>query len=420
MFRLCLFDLDNTLVSTDDLQELRESSRNPDVEHLQAIVDLLDSNSNRIIYPQELLTQIKAEFPQLKLGVFTRSPRRYAQTILSWAYPEFEWDILIAYEDVKRTKPFRDGIYSAMDQLGVENIIQVILVGDNDVDVRSAYHAGCVAVLDTSTWKYPKVSGQWHALDHMPDAIIEVPEDLLEVLDTYPQFLPELERLLDHGKHPTSDRYRFDELGHFIPEAIGGDKKPHMIYSCGRSFSQYESLRSRRDWHSLTKSIGDYKDAEAFPKEWVIAVRHFIEYKYSQIAQIIEIKVLLTVVPHRPGRAARLEAFLGQLQQYFDENPIDNVGIKISPDLLGYKDGVKSQHHDLLGRVERFVNVRDHLYVRTPKSIDSNVRYIVIDDVVTTGASLIYASKYLKAKGAKYVTSLALAKNVSDVLPRKQ
>ncbi|WP_374208626.1 phosphoribosyltransferase family protein [Klebsiella pneumoniae] len=41
---------------------------------------------------------------------------------------------------------------------------------------------------------------------------------------------------------------------------------------------------------------------------------------------------------------------------------------------------------------------------------------LVVDDVVTTGASLIYASKYLKDAGARNVILFALAKNISDIL----
>jgi predicted amidophosphoribosyltransferase len=41
--------------------------------------------------------------------------------------------------------------------------------------------------------------------------------------------------------------------------------------------------------------------------------------------------------------------------------------------------------------------------------------YLIIDDVVTTGASLMYARKKLKQSGARNVTLLALAKTVTDL-----
>ncbi|MHB1530147.1 MAG: ComF family protein [Acidiferrobacteraceae bacterium] len=87
--------------------------------------------------------------------------------------------------------------------------------------------------------------------------------------------------------------------------------------------------------------------------------------------------------------------------------------------MLAYKEGVKSNHGEHLGANERFKNVRNHLFVAQPKTIVANAIYIVIDDVVTTGASLIYAAQYLKDSGASDVRRLAFAKNVSDVLPKE-
>jgi predicted amidophosphoribosyltransferase len=90
--------------------------------------------------------------------------------------------------------------------------------------------------------------------------------------------------------------------------------------------------------------------------------------------------------------------------------------VSVAPDLLAYKDGVKSQHGDLLNQHDRFVNVRDHLYVKTPKLIQPGLNILVLDDVCTTGASLIYATKYLRDAGAADVKCLAVAKNIGDVL----
>ena len=62
------------------------------------------------------------------------------------------------------------------------------------------------------------------------------------------------------------------------------------------------------------------------------------------------------------------------------------------------------------------MNVRDHLYVRNPEEVAENTSYLVIDDVTTTGASLIYAGKYLNAIGIKDVTRLSLTKNIGKIV----
>jgi len=164
----------------------------------------------------------------------------------------------------------------------------------------------------------------------------------------------------------------------------------------------------------LTKSIGENKDADTFPEAWIKTIRHFI---YDQHPLFFRPeKVIVTVIPHRPGRKARLENLLIQLELSINTTPMKRCKVSFQPELLAYKPGVQSQHNDHLNQDQRFINVRDHLYVKEPDTVKSNVSYVVIDDVTTTGASLIYASKYLKDAGASKVTCLSMAKNIGKIL----
>ncbi|MCK6844201.1 DNA-processing protein DprA [Klebsiella pneumoniae] len=231
MFRLCLFDLDNTLVHTDDLESLRLASKKPKGALLTLIAEALEADEDRVIYSRELLEQIRSDFPELALGVFTRAPRQYVETVLKWAYADFAWDIIISYDDVNRTKPFGDGIDRAMSELKVQNLHEVIVVGDSDADIRSAYHCGCLVALDKGGWPNTLKSEHWRAMGHMPDAIIYRPEYLVEVLKSYERFLPELERLLGDGDKPFGTGRRFDKIGHFIPREVGGDTTSYSNHS---------------------------------------------------------------------------------------------------------------------------------------------------------------------------------------------
>ncbi len=419
MFRLCLFDLDNTLVSTDDVEELRLASKKPTEVLLKQITAALEADEDRVIYSRELLEKIRADFPELMLGIFTRAPRRYAETVLEWAYPDFEWDILVSYDDTIRTKPYGDGIDHAMAELELEYLNEVIVVGDNDVDIRSAYHCGCFVALDKSDWPGRLKPEHWRALERMPDAIINKPELLVDVLNSYERFLPELERLLVEGDKPFDIGYRFDKIGHFIPRDIGGDTTSYPIYACGRSFANYKSLKYRQQWHELTESISENKEADSFPETWIAAVRHFIESELEVLSLFKKTKVIITVVPHRPGRKPRLETLLAELDAHFKDEPVKRISVTTAPGLLAYKEGVKSNHGEHLSAKERFKNVRDYLFVAQPKTIVADAIYIVIDDVVTTGASLIYAAQYLEDSGANQVKRLAFAKNVSEILPKE-
>ena len=415
MFEICLFDLDDTLVRTEDLKEVREAcvgsaAGSKPVNALQAA---LAEQQDRRIYSLEMLRAIRKEFPELKLGIFTRSPRSYANVVLAWAYPGFDWDIVVAYEDVSKTKPHGDGIDLAMNTFGVTYLDKVMLVGDNDVDVRAAYNCGCIAVLDQSSWPSGKRRQEhWRALGQVPDAIIDSPEQLMQVLAKPKSFLPELERLIAK-ETVTAAGARFDRINHFVPQEIAEDQKAYPVHVCGRSFTQYESLKYRRKWHELTQSIEAHKDADAFPDDWINAIRRLIVDQYPSL--FAPAKIVVTAIPHRPGRKARLEALIQQLGESVVQNPIPRRTVVAAPDLLAFKDGVKSQHNDYLNREQRFANVRDHLYVKLPQLAEGK-SVLVLDDVVTTGASLIYATIHLKAAGAREVKCLAVAKSIGDVL----
>lgn len=413
MFELCLFDLDETLIKTEDLKEVREAcKRNQNPAHLQKVVDGLKSKKDRCIYSLEILNLIRSTYPKLKIGVFTRSPNSYAKTVLDWAYPGFNWDILVAYEDVRHTKPYGEGIKKAMTAFNIEYLDRVMLVGDNDADVRAAYNCGCLVTLDKGAWPYKWGQEHWRALDYIPDAVISAPEQIIEVLANPVAFLPALERAFagDESKENTT---RFDKVNYFVAKTAGGDNTAYPIFVCGRSFANYDSISERKKWHELTESIEKNKDSDEFPVEWVETVRVFIRKNY--MAFFRPVNIVISVVPHRPGRKPRLENFLTQLKKSFEEVPMLNYNVSIAPKLLEYKVGVKSQHNDHLGRDDRFINVRDHLVVKMPELIVAGTYFLVIDDVTTTGASLIYASKYLKAAGAIDVKCLSMAKNIGNL-----
>ncbi|WP_442593384.1 HAD hydrolase-like protein [Parapusillimonas sp. JC17] len=413
MFDICLFDLDDTLLRTSDLKEIRESCKcNDDPDRLQMLREQLAEMDGRHIYSLALLQQIRTEFRKLRLGVFTRSPKSYALTVLGWAYPGLKWDVVVAYEDVRRTKPYGDGIDHAMETFGVEDLDRVILVGDTDADVRAGYHCGCVVALDRGAWPYSKESTHWNAERLVPDVLLDDPDDLLDVLRRPHAHLPELERLLAGGERPK--RLRFDKINHFIPKVADGDRTAFPIYVAGRSFANYDSVQYRKQWHELTASIGENKEADVFPSEWVVAIRSFIDNHYLALFGVV--RIVVSVVPHRPGRKARLENFLMQLEQSVREQPLEGFEIICQPELLGYKQGVKSQHNDHLNHTERFLNVRDHLFVNNPDQLAARTSYLIIDDVTTTGASLIYAGKYLKEAGAQEVTCLSMAKNIGNII----
>ncbi|WP_291379420.1 MULTISPECIES: HAD family hydrolase [Achromobacter] len=411
MLELCLFDLDNTLIRTDDLKDIREAcANNSNPARLRALVEQIRQLPDRRIYSHAFLRTIRQRFPGIKLGVFTRAPRSYVNTVLDWAYPGFIWDVIIAYEDVRPTKPYGDGVLVAMQHLQLHNPSAVALIGDTDVDVKAAYNSGCLVAVDTQAWPYRYLQEHWRALELVPDAFIEGEADVLAFLAEHRQFLPNMECLIESA--PRQRVWRYDKIGYFMPRPLEDGGSPYQIHVAGRSFSNHGSVNPRHAVHALTASIGACKDVVVFPPYWIETIRNFINLNFDALFGPKE--VVVTVVPHRPDRQPRLERLLEQLAASFAVNPLE-VNVTCVPDLLAYTNGVRSNHNEFLNRAERFENVREHLIVNRPDRVERNKAYVVVDDVVTTGASLIYAERCLKAAGAGQVMLLGLSKNIGDI-----
>ena len=408
MLELCLFDLDNTLVKTDDLKEVREASKNNcDPDHLAHLNAAIRLYPQRRIYEHLFLQELRARFPQLKLGVFTRAPRSYAKEVLEWAYPNFDWDVIVAYEDVSPTKPYGNGVHKAMEALGVEYLNKVALIGDSDSDVKAAYNAGCLAAVDKRSWPSHMLPEHWKARDLIPDGIIESPQDVLDFIQDHLPFLPNLERLLEGGAPQRGRRY--EKVGYWAV----ADTRRYAISVAGRCISNHRSVQFLREGHALSESIERNKESTTFPQAWLETIRNFIQITFCTIFRQTE--VVVTVVPHRPSRQPRLELLLNQLAEYLAINPINRVTVTCVPNLLTYTAGVKSNHNEFLTREQRFENVRNHLVLNRPELANAQKAYLVIDDVVTTGASLIYSQKRLEEAGAFNVHLLGLGKNVGDL-----
>jgi predicted amidophosphoribosyltransferase len=94
--------------------------------------------------------------------------------------------------------------------------------------------------------------------------------------------------------------------------------------------------------------------------------------------------------------------------QHFQENDEKNFEIEMHPALLIRTRETTPQTS--LGRNARLINMQ-HAFKATYFSdpLDAAYLYIVVDDVLTTGATLLAASDALRAAGVKRVLAIALA-----------
>lgn len=401
---LVLFDLDDTLVRTTDLERFRgaaNAERQPP-NYVAELTRAFLGGFSRHYYARSHLDELRRQTPAIKIGVFTRAPRVYAMTLLGLAYPGFEWDVVVAYGDVPRTKPHGDGIWHAMAQCGVTEHYKVVMVGDNKVDVQAAYNAGCWAVLDRASWSSPWVREQYWALERVPDAFISSPAELLRFTQDPLEFLPELERAGWATGPLPQVRYRDARASYFNP-LTPDVNRPVPIHFMGRFFTQESP--NRAGWHRLNQEVIQLKESLDYPRHWISSICAFLDS-----LPIIQFDgaVALTVVPAKPGRLPRLESMLAQLAASREWSP----NVEFIPDLMSYRQGVRSHSGEHLNREQRFQNVRDCLIVNNGARV-AGKPVIVIDDVVTTGASLIYSKIMLEVAGASEVICLSMAKAIN-------
>lgn len=406
--RLCLFDLDNTLLRTTDLEHFRgrENVNNTSREYTHRLVGEFENRDDRLLYTSAQLDHLRRRFPEIQWGVFTRSPRHYATTLLKQAYPNIEWGIIVAYEDVRQTKPYPDGVQLACHELGIARGHQVVLVGDEKSDVVCAYRAGCWVFIDQSTW-YPRTSEHWYALERVPDALFEGANELELLLDSPCLGLPELEYQIT-GNQMDGRKPRIEKINHFFPRNIGGGYVP--VHILGRLFGEYADISARRAWHALTDQILASKNSDSFPEEWIEAILRFL-----QQVTMTRPDTVVTVVPFKQGRTPRLERLLDQCARAY-QPPRGRMGrnasdIAFHAGILAYRPVAVGHHGNHLNAEQRFANVADNLYVSQPQHIRGK-HVIVIDDVVTTGASLLWSHRYLVEAGATSVSCLSLAKAI--------
>lgn len=403
---LCLFDLDNTLCLSSDLKSFRGRANvgrpTTDQEYRQTLLARTAMPTARAGYSRDLLKALRRKFPDMKWGVFTRAPRAYATLLLEHVFPGIAWDVIVAFEDVRATKPHGDGVWAAMEQCGVKSSHRVALVGGEIDDVKAAYSAGCWAILDRSNWAKPWKNPDYGAMEKVPDAVIDSPNELAEVLSAPHVYLPELEYQIAVPNSAKKRRRRIDTINHFFPRPPGG-YAPVMVL--GRRFPTHSAFAPRRRWHPLTEHIHENKNSKKFPAAWVQAVRTYL-------SSLPEGEYVLTVIPFKPGRAPRMEAFLEQVSSSLSARPLANFTFRAMPQLLAFKTGAASNHGQLLDKPQRFANIADHLYVREPEQA-SDQQVVVFDDVVTSGASLLVARDYLMDAGAGSVACVAMAKAVA-------
>lgn len=413
---LYLFDLDNTLLRTHDLSDVRESGvGNNSDEYISSLKSRLGDVCGRLIWSHSQLCRLleKSHLSQDTknyLGVFTRAPRSYAETILTTCYPDLRWDIVISYEDVApKFKPHGYGIGLARERLKSN---EIMVIGDNAADIKAAYHAVC-----WTAWDQTKQNGKFdfQAYDLLPDFTYSDVDAFLTAMDDPISHLMALEVDEPHrAKAMASVKGNGRTIVVFCPE-----RRAHHVTVFGRYFSKYPPLKAIRARHNLSREIEACKNAESFPWMWLAILIHACREQLKYFGRRRQQgRVVLTCIPPRPTRQHRLGKLIVQCEEAY--RPLfGSDRVIFNPDVFRFKEGVRSNHNDYLGKQERFENIASHLELAPSSCLHEEDTVIVVDDVVTTGSTLIGAQRLLEARGVTMIKLIGMTRNIGNIMPEK-
>lgn len=171
------------------------------------------------------------------------------------------------------------------------------------------------------------------------------------------------------------------------------------VYALG----YYRKARAAQQ-HQLTKHILDSKDARYIAKPLALALATVIENRFTELSQVD------AIVPV-PAHDTKLD------QKGFNHADLlaIELGRYIEKPVLDCLEQVKYYRQtNASGRDERFENVKDAFTFMSEYQEAVKGRYLLlIDDILTTGATISKCSNVLISHGAKQVDALILGRTWS-------
>lgn len=388
-----VFDFDNTLVNTARLDDF-PGRNNTGIWEEEKIANL--TNVARIIcsaiISQDVIKSIIAANPEIKIGIVSNSPRSYLLALIGLFYPEISWNCIISFDETRIPKPDPIGIIRIAELLNVNDMQNLVYVGNEINDLIAAKRANAIfCYIEKIRDKH-----YWKIMEKIPDIHLTRVDQLVGLPMDVTSYFPILEQ--SHAMILTSQSTIPRQVRQFPPNFIAGSGDFITVNVLGRYHTSHNS-------HRLSQELISYKDVITFPQHII----HALSLAIKCIAPFFG-NIIVTTVPARRGRYDRLGKLLAQIREYygqlFPSSPFEAEVIFVN-NIFSFKESVQSNHRSHLNKSERFANIKENLEI-SDRDL-SSYEFIIIDDVCTTGSTFYWCGKLLNAK----VNYLALAQTSS-------
>lgn len=408
--RLCLFELDGLLLDTTDLAEWRSDYYLEQADDIPGftvsdsdvgkLLAQFDRRPARHYYTLQHLISIRRHCPGTTFGIVSRAPRHYTRALLEHAYPKFRWDQIVAQEDLNAPTDLASGIAVAMRRSGIDTPAQVAYIANTGAHLHAALDVGCWAALERSAFPAFLENEHYRTLELGWDGVLKNHFDVTRFINHPWRHTPELDNVSALGEE--SDKPRRLKVYYRDPHSV--NTATHLpVVALGRYF--VSNLKNRAVWHSLTTEMLEFKRTALFPRTWMMVLKTAIK----RIAELHNRGLIVTVMPAKPGNLPRLELLLAALAADLGSDQ----GCEFCTDVLVFAAGATSSHLEKLSKTQRLQLARQYLGVAKPERVRSR-DVVVIDDIVTSGASLVTARARLVEAGATRVICVALAKAITQ------
>ncbi len=382
-----IFDFDQTLVSTRALEAARESGNRA----------ALEENIHKArIYPRARPLLEKLHNLNIPTAIVTNSPRWYVTRVCEHIGIDTQkFQAVICYNDVgpDRIKPSPFGIELALSKLGIQASNRVLYIGDSDKDTHAAYAAGVTPA--TPSWATKDIENT------TPAAIVSS-SDVVEFTNQPESLKLAAEHYADGNMAPA----QFYFLPHTISGKLVCSTNEIEAISLGRYFPQSSIISTEyHDSHQLSLDISKkdtHKDSPT-PDYWQPLISEAIRriHKHEILGGLDMICPIPSRDLSRPNRladAVTKATFTGVVSPP-----------QICLSVLKFLDGCPAMKS--LSAPNRALEIGQYL-THGNQSVDGK-RILLIDDVLTTGATLMRAREVLVSRGAKSVIALTLARSVN-------